>query len=76
MTRKSSSWSKGWKESISWKPGEVDETTSGDSQSSQEQWAKESQKESRWKDVAKVFHEAGLHINEKESFVTEESQRK
>ena len=41
-----------------------------------EQWAKESQKVSRWKDVTKVFHEAGLHIKEKESFVEEELQEK
>ena len=41
-----------------------------------EQLAKESHKVSRWKDVAKVFHEAGLHIKEKESFVEEELQEK
>ena len=37
----------------------VDKTTTGDSQSSLEQWMKESN-ESRWKDVTKVFREAGL----------------
>ena len=37
MAHKSSSWSKSGKESASWKPGALDETTSGDSQSSQEQ---------------------------------------
>ena len=52
---KSPSWSsKEWKEHAGWKPGPV---MMGNSQSSQEQDTKESQKESRW---MKVFREAGL----------------
>ena len=66
MAHKSSSWSKGWKENTSWKPGTVDGATNKDSQSSQKkQRARESKKESRWTDVTKVFHDSGLHIKER-----------
>ena len=42
------SWTRGWKETTSWKPGAVDKTASGDRQSSQK-WTKESDKDSRRK---------------------------
>ena len=42
-------------------------TTTRDSQRSQEQWIKESKKETRWKDVTKVIHEAGLLSKERKA---------
>ena len=41
------------------------ERPSGDSQSSQELWTKESRRASRWKDVTKACHEPGRHIKER-----------
>ena len=58
-------WSSGRKESTSWTPGDLNKTTSGDSQSSQEQWTDESKKEPRWKNRAKTLHEASIHIKKK-----------
>ena len=39
--------------------------TSGDRQSSQEQWTKETKKEPKWKDIRKASYEAGLHIKDR-----------
>ena len=64
------------KETTSWKPRALDKMTSGDSQSSREQSTKESQRVSRWRDVTKVFQEAGLHIKEKKLSWQKQLQRK
>ena len=64
-SRKSPSWSsKGWKENTGLKPGLV---ATGGSQSSQEQWTKESPGGSRWKEVTNVLHETGLLIKERKA---------
>ena len=71
LSKHSSSWSKGWQERTSWKDGNLDETTSGDSQSSQARWDQGSKKkESKLTEMAKAFYETGLLAREKTSWHT------
>ena len=61
MANKGSSWSQGCKQSSAWKTS----SPVTDCQSSKDKWTKADRKETRWRDVTRRFHEAGLQIKDK-----------